>query len=81
MAAPESGQKLLVGDDIRVVLHANGLAVVTDIAVTGIVSCAAGVTHRGADNSLDAPELGVRFPESAQGEVGCFQGAVGDDIY
>ena len=80
MAAPESGQQLFVGDDGGVVFHPYGLAVISDISVTGIVGRTAGITHRGADNPLDAPEPGVGFPESAQGEVSGLQRAVVERI-
>ena len=80
MAVPESGQQFLIRYYGGIIFYPNRLAIITDIAVSGIVSGASGIAHRGADNSLYAPKLGFGAPESAQSEIGGFQRTVSDPV-
>lgn len=70
VAAPEDVQQLLVGDDRRVKIDLDGLGVVAEVVVGGVVLGAARVAYPGADDAVDSPELGIRTPESAQAEAG-----------
>ena len=70
VAAPEDVQQLLVGDDRRVEIDLDGLGVVAEAVVSGVVLGAARVAYPGADDAVDSPELGIRTPESAQAEAG-----------
>jgi len=68
VAAPEDVQQFLVGDDSRVKIDLDGLGVVAEVVVGGVVLSAARVPYPGADDALDSPELGIRTPESAEAE-------------
>jgi hypothetical protein len=68
VVAPEDVQQLLVGDDRRVEIDLDGLGVVAEVVVGGVVLSAARVPYPGADDAADSPELGIRTPESAQAE-------------
>ena len=70
MVGPEDLQQLLETDDLRVVVDLNALAVVAEAVVGRIRLGAAGIADAGADNSGQAPKLGVRAPESAHREGG-----------
>ncbi len=70
MTIPESVEELFVGHSGWVIFHLDGLAVIADMVIGGVTGCAAGVAHPRADNSVNAPELGIGAPESAQGK-GC----------
>jgi hypothetical protein len=65
VAAPEDLQQFLVRDDRRVEIDLDGLGVVAEVAVGGVLPRAAGVPYPGADDAVDSPELGIRTPESA----------------
>lgn len=80
MTAPESVQQFLIRDDGGVVFYPDRLTVITDIVVTGIAGGASGIPRRSADNPLDTPEPGFGSPESAQGKIRSFQGAMSDRI-
>ena len=68
VAAPEDVQQLLVGDDRRVKIDLDGLGVVPEVAVGGVGLLAACIPYPGADDAVDSPKLGIRAPESPQGE-------------
>ena len=70
VAAPEDVQQFLVGDDGRIEIDLDGLGVVAEVVVGGVGLGAARVSYPGANNAVDGPELGIRTPESAQGEGG-----------
>ncbi len=72
MAVPEDVQQFLVGDDGRVEIDLDGLGVIAETVIGGVGCGAAGVSYPGANNAVDGPELGIRTPESAQGEGGGF---------
>lgn len=73
---PEGVQQTFVRDYGGIVFYPDRLAVVTDIAVGGTAGSASGIPHSSTDNSLDTPEPGVGFPESAQSEIHSLQGTV-----
>ena len=69
VAAPEDVQQLLVGDDSRVEIDLDGLGVVAEVVVGGVVpSAACIIPYPGADNPVNSPELGIWTPESPQSE-------------
>jgi hypothetical protein len=70
VAAPKDVQQLLVGDDGRVIIDFNGLSVIAEAVVGGIFLAATRISYPGADDAVDGPELGIRTPESPQGESG-----------
>ena len=76
MPTPKSRQQLLIRDNSGVVIHLNGLAMVGNIIVSRVRGCTASISYISADNSIDAPELGVGSPESAQGEISGFKRAM-----
>jgi hypothetical protein len=68
--APEDVQQFLVGDDGGIVVDLNGLGVIAEAVIGGILLGAARVSYPGADDAVDGPELGIRTPESAEGKGG-----------
>ena len=73
VAIPEDGQQLLVGDLRGIVVDLDGLTVIAQITVGGILLSAARVSDARANNAAKTPEPGVGAPESAHGEGGCFR--------
>jgi hypothetical protein len=71
---------LLIGDLGGVEFHLDRLRMVADVLVVGVHRLAAGIADARADDPGDAPEPGVRAPESAQGEGGNFRTGVNDVI-
>ena len=57
---------------LRIEINLERFAVVSEIVIRWIPLLSAGITHAGANNTGQAPKLGVRRPESAQGERRCF---------
>lgn len=51
----------------------NRLGVISKIVISWILSGATGVSYTGSDDPGQTPKLGVRLPESAKGECGCFE--------
>jgi hypothetical protein len=70
MAGPEDVEQLLIGDDVRIEIDLDRLAVVAQAVVGGVFPDAAGIAYARADDTLETPELGVGSPESAQAEGG-----------
>lgn len=65
---PENIEELFIRDALRVIVYLYGLCVVSQAVVRRVLLGPSRIAHPGADNSWDAPEPGVRAPESAQGE-------------
>jgi hypothetical protein len=70
VTVPEDLQQLLEGNDGRIEIDLDGLGVVAKIVIRGLRRRTARVSYPGANNAMDGPELGIRTPESAQGEGG-----------
>ena len=73
MTFPEDGQKLRIGDALRIIVDLHGLGVIANVAIIGAGGGAAGVAYTGADDAIDQPELGFNTPESAQAEGSGFE--------
>lgn len=67
---PEKGQQSFVGNDFRVKIDLDRLRMVAQVIVGRIRMGAPGVADTCPVNPFQAPEPGVRTPESAQGK-GC----------
>ena len=65
VAFPEQIQEFMVCDLIWVVVDLNGLGVIAQVVIGGSFLRSPGVSYTGTDNSLYAPEPGIRSPESA----------------
>lgn len=78
MTLPEDVEQLFVGDDFGVEVDLDGFGVVSDALIGRVFSFAPRVTNASADDAREAPKLGVRAPESAEGKGGCLAaGALG----
>jgi hypothetical protein len=73
MGFPEDVQQLLIGDLGGVEFHLDRFRMVADVLVVGVYRLAAGIADARPDDPGNAPEPGVRTPESAQGEGGNFR--------
>ena len=70
MARKKYFQELFVGNSGGIEIYLNRLGVPPKAPVGRILLTATGITDPGSDNTVKAPEPGVRTPESAQGK-GC----------
>ena len=70
VTVPVDLEKLLVGDRVWIEFYLNGFRVVAETAVGRITLLSPGVTHTGSNDAGQAPEPGVRSPESPEGEGG-----------
>ena len=61
-------EQCLVADDLRIEVDLEALGVVPDAVVTGIGRVTAGIANACPPDSFDDPKLGVRRPESTNGE-------------
>jgi len=68
MRRKEIGQQLIVLDDVGIVVDLNSLGVIRQVVVSGVLGASSCVTHTGPDDTVETPKLGVRAPESTQGE-------------
>ena len=80
VACEEDLEQLLVRDHARVEVELHGLGVVAEVVVCGVELGPAGIADPGPYHSFEAPELGLRAPESAQGEGGRLKGGGGGQI-
>lgn len=82
VAGPEDLEQLFVGDLLGVEVDLEGFAVIAHAAVAWVFLASAGVADTGADDAFETPKLGVRAPESAEGEGRDFErnGARGDCV-
>ncbi len=74
---PEQLQHVLVPHDVGVVLHLDGLRVVSEVVVGGVDLAAAGVTHPGPEDALGGAAERLREPESGHAEGGLAHVGVG----
>ena len=70
VAAAEHLEQLRVGDPARIEIDLDGLGMVSEAAVGGVLAGATAVADPCADDARQTPEPGVRTPESTQGEGG-----------
>jgi hypothetical protein len=69
MTAPENVEQFLVRYSCRVKIYLNRLAVRAQVIIGGIIDVAPRVADASPGDTLDAPEPGVRLPESARAKV------------
>ena len=58
----------IVGDDRRVEIDLEAFGVVLDVAIRGVAPAPAGIADTRPPDTFDDAELGVRRPESTNGE-------------
>ena len=68
MSCKEKGEQLFIADDVGIVVDLNGLGVVRQVVIGGVLGTPSGVAYTRPDNAVETPELGVGTPESAQGK-------------
>jgi hypothetical protein len=68
---PENVQKLPVGYSGRVIIYLESLGVIAKAMVGGIFPGAARVSNARPDYAINAPEPGIRSPESAESKGRC----------
>lgn len=73
MAFPEDLKQVLEGNGQGVEVYLEALRVITKVMVCGCRRPPSGVADTGPLNAWEAPELGVRAPESAEGQRGGFE--------
>ena len=67
---PEQIQNFRVTNSGRIKGHAQAFRMIAHTVICGIGGSAAGITHSGSHNAVNAPKLGVGVPESAKAEDG-----------
>lgn len=70
MTLPKMLQQLVVGDLRRVIVDLDGLRVITNVSISWMCRCAAGISNSGTNNSLNNPEPGFDTPKSAKPKRG-----------
>ena len=81
MVFPEDIQERLIGNPRRIVFDPDGLAVVSQCGVRGILCGAACIADLRADDAFDEPEPGVWAPESPQGKDRCLRSDRRNEVY
>ena len=72
MVVPENVDQVTVGNDGWIEIDLDRFGMIPNAEVSRVCFFATAVANSGANNALQAPKLGVRSPESAHGEGGCF---------
>ena len=73
VAFPENVKQLSISDALRVIVHLDGLGVITHLYVGRCIHPAAGIAYACTYYPFNDPELGFDSPESAKAKVGCLK--------
>ena len=71
VALPENIQQPAIRDLGRIIVNLDRFAMVPQVVIGGILGCSSCVSNPGPNNAVNAPELSIRTPKSAQGKGGC----------
>ena len=63
----------MIGNGVRVIVQLQGFGMVSQIMIGGIYGRSPRISNPGAYYPFYLPKLGIRTPESSQGQGGCFQ--------
>ena len=73
VAFPENVKQLSISDALRIIVHLDGLGVITHLSVGRCIHPAAGIAYACTYYPFNDPELGFDSPESAKAKGGCFK--------